>query len=762
MTVTSPPKPGTWQAADSAAGQEPEPMAPEQSAILTEFARACRSAARSVSLYPGAHPAIGMSLSRLVAAAARLVARGEVVLVVHPAALVVDGRTPQRPDPVLGELAALLHERLVGTLRIAKGADADDWRALLLLLARSAEELIITGGLAKAWAATGRAHFEIGEIDYAEVLREREGDEGAAWDRVIANCLRGESVALDDSVISALVNAVKDPAKFGALLDRLQDQAETGDISLGVRVAALFQLLRAVLEAVAERRSHTRDHVLDTAAQATPHLTPDMLLGIIEKRASTNMEEAEIASGIVERITDEIAAGFVARAITQERGATERLAQAFSALVPQTDQRLRVLDLARADAEAGELGRDERFVEVWAGAADMLTSYTDSGYVAEDYARELTVARSLAVEVERLSDDPPERIQAWLESVDEAAVKELALQVMLDLLVIEDDPAAWGEMATVAVAEAERRTLIGDVAGAQRLAESLVREAAPEGRPALAAVAARHLEQLASGVIVRHVVTHLRKAPDREVEVITRFCLTIGPSIVRPLAEALALEDHIHTIRRLRELLRQFGLAGRQAVEPLRRSMNPAVRRTAIDLLRVFGGNEALKELAPLLHDADPEVRKDSVRVIAQIGTKEGYAVLTRACDADGALRELIVGQLIALRDAKAIPPLCHVLATTAPRGASVTLHESILEALGGLGPNPESIDALKTALHRSEWWAPMRTASLRHIAAVALRRIGSADALTALTEAAEHGSRAVRKTARAQLPDAQPLSTTS
>lgn len=729
-------------------------MTPELSTLLTEFARTCRSAARSVSLYPGTHPAIGVSLSRLVTAAARLAARADVVLVVHPTALLIDGRTPARPDPALGELAALLHERLVGTLRIDSKADADDWRALLLLLARSTEELIVAGGISKAWADTGRSHFEIAEIDYAEVLREREGEEGAAWDRVVANCLRGESVPLDDSVVSALISAVKDPAKFGSLLDRLQEQAEEGHLTVGVRVAALFQLLRAVLRAVADRRVHSREHVFDTAAQATPHLTPDMLLGIIEQRASTNVEDAEIATGIVERITDEIAASFVAKAVTKERGATERLAQAFAALVPEAENRTRVLDLARADAEAGELGQDAQFVDVWAGAADLLTSYSDSGYVAEDYARELTGARAQAVEVERLSDDPPERIQAWLATVTEPAIKALELQVQLDLLTIESDPRLWQEIAAVAIAEAERRTLIGDVGGALRLVQGLVDQKTSQGRPELAEPAQRSLEQLAGGPLVRHVVTHLRKAPDREVETLTRLCLTLGPVVVRPLAEALALEDHIHTIRRLRELLIQFGAAGRQAVEPLRRSVNPAVRRTAIDLLRVFGGNDALKELAPLLNDADPEVQKDSVRVIVQIGTREAYAVLERACDSGDPLRHLVVNQLIALRDNKAIPPLCHVLATTTPRGAQVALHESILEAFGGLAAHPDATDALKTALHRVEWWAPMRTASLRRIAAVALRRIGSPEALAVLTDAAEHGARAVRKAARAQLPD--------
>ena len=87
-----------------------EPMPAERSGLLAEFARACKAAARAVSLYPGAHPAIGGSLSRLVSAAGRLTSDGRVVCSVHPDMLAIDGQAPVRPDPAIGELASLLHD----------------------------------------------------------------------------------------------------------------------------------------------------------------------------------------------------------------------------------------------------------------------------------------------------------------------------------------------------------------------------------------------------------------------------------------------------------------------------------------------------------------------------------------------------------------------------------------------------------------------------------------------------------------------------
>jgi hypothetical protein len=105
--------------------------------------------------------------------------------------------------------------------------------------------------------------------------------------------------------------------------------------------------------------------------------------------------------------------------------------------------------------------------------------------------------------------------------------------------------------------------------------------------------------------------------------------------------------------------------------------------------------------------------------------------------------------QLVALRDDKAIPLLCYVLNHTEARGPLVQGHADVMEALGGLGPHPDSTRALREALYRGTWWAPGRTALLRAAAAAALRRLGSPDSLGVLEEALATGSRGVRNAVR-------------
>jgi hypothetical protein len=725
----------------------------DQTVQLAEFARACKAAARIVSLYPATHPAIRSALSRVTAAAGRLTTDGNVTLTVLPDQLAIDGQPagPEgvRADPAVNELAVLLHDRLVGELGVAAGASSDDWHALLLLLARPPDDLIATGGIGAAWSSAGRNAFTIREIDYAEVLRERGSGGSADWDRIIACCLRGDVAAIDERALAAVFagGSVPDLTEF---IRRLEHAPAAGGATMTARAAALLTLVRAAVAA----SDQAPDRTLQSVAQATSVLTPDMMLALLAHRESPDPHNARLATDIVGRITDHTIASFVANTVAAERGATDRLAYAFQALVPDVERRDPLLETAHEVASQTPFGAEAAFESLWQSARTMLTSYNDDKYVSDEYARELSGARAQAIEVDRVSDDPPERIQAWLASVSEPAIKQLDLDLLLDLARLESGPDEWSAIATIVVAEVERRAQAGDIGDAQLLTDSLVREARDDGRPALRAAAADVMTRLASGPLVRSIVTHLRRAdrPER-VQALTRLCRTVGPELARLLAEALAVEEQPRTIRHLRELLLGFGAAGRQSVEQLKNSSNPAVRRTAIDLLRAFGGREALPELASMLDDSDPQVQRESIRAIVQIGTNEAYAVLEHSLVSGGSSREMLVQQLIGLRDEKAIPLLCYVLEHTAPRGALVRVHVEIIEALGGLGPHRDSTRTLRTVLFRGQWWAPRRTATLRSAAAAALKRIGAVETLAVLDEAASRGRRGVRQAAQAHAP---------
>jgi len=730
-----------------------EPMAPELSALLAEFARTCKASARAVSLYPGTHPAIGASLSRLVVASVRLTSTSRVTCSIYPDAIGIGGKVPHKPDAAIGELAALLHERLIGELTIEHDADAEDWRAFLLLLARAPEDLMAAGGIGQAWNQTGRSHFTIREIDYAEVLRERTGGDRVEWDRIIASCLDGDRGVMDDAAMNTLLEAVSSSETFGDLLEHFQRYQAMSGVSVEARAAALLQLLRSALEAVKKANPDDTERAMQTMAEACARLSPEMMLALLDTRQAPDAADAQMAAAIVDRVNEQYVASFVARSVTTERGASEQLSNALNALAPEPQTRTRVLELAHDEARQTEVGQEAGFEDLWQKAANTLTAGANKLFVPEEYDRELTGAGHQALEVERVSDDPPERVHAWVDSVSEKALHDLDLQLVRDLLRIELDVAAWEPLALIAVAEIEKRVLQNDVSGARALAEALVAEMQSKARPPLKQVATRVLERLWSGPLVRHVALLLRKG-DTDVESLQHLCHAIGAGLARPLAELLAVEENARASRHLRELLLSYGPAGRQSVEQLKDSQNPAVRRMAVDLLRVFGGQEALGELATMLDDPDPEVHRESIRAIVQIGTNNAYAVLQRALVAGSASRDSILRELVDLRDDKVAPVLCYVLRQTEPEGKMYRVHSDMVDALGNLKAHADSVRALRQVLYRGKWWSPFRTSALRQRAALALRRLGTPDAVAALQEAATGKARGPRRAARMQLPN--------
>src|SRR5205085_6843241 len=185
-----------------------------------------------------------------------------------------------------------------------------------------------------------------------------------------------------------------------------------------------------------------------------------------------------------------------------------RLAQAFQTLVPDKERRPGLLEIAKAEVAGSPMGASEDFLDLWNKSADLLTSYSDEQFVSEAYARELSGARTQAVEVERVSDDPPERIGAWITSVGPAEVRTLDLQLLLDLLAIEADPDRWRKVAGPVVGHIEDLLLVGDFAGALQLVTAFANELKNDSPKKQSAEGA--LQALVAGSMMYHLTSHLK------------------------------------------------------------------------------------------------------------------------------------------------------------------------------------------------------------------------------------------------------------
>ena len=715
---------------------------------LAEFARACKAALRAVSLYPGGHPAITSTLGRLTQLTGALTAAGPFTLEVRPNAIHIGDAAPAKPDSAIVELADLLRRQLVGSLTLNPGVDAESWRTLLMLLSRPAEDVRADGGIGSLWATAGGPSMEIVEIDYAEVLREKQGDAAAA-ERLIAAAMSGAQLELDEPGMRLLLDIVGDPARLAFLMQELEKRTE--NTPGAVRVGAFLNLLRGLAEYVGRTNPAQLDQTLKQIGGAAGRLSAEAMLELLLRRQQPEamVGNVDVVSAMVHRMSDGAVAHFVSNSVITERGPTDRLAQAFHALVPDVDRQRQLLALAQQDVAASELGQETAFQELWEKVESMLTSYSDEKFVSDAYAKELSGARARAVDVEAASDDPPERVASWLATVADASLRGLDVQLLADLLRIEEDVARWRDVADTVVTHAEDLVRVGYLDQALRLAELV----AGEGQriDARQQPARSVLERLGRGPMLRHVAKQLRTADDEGYARFKQLSHSIGPAVITPLAEALSVEQDARSRRRLRDILVGFGAAGRDAVQQLMNAANWEVRRTAAFLLREFGGAEGLKELQPLLTDTEPLVQREAIQAIVLNGTDAAAQILlTALTTSSGRPRSTLIAELGAMRDERAAPVFCYLLRKI-DRKAFYGIYLGMIDSLGSFG-GPDAVEALKEALHAGDWMAPLRTRRTRAAAAQALRKIGNAAAVGVLRESSTKGSRGVRSAAKAEL----------
>ncbi|MDO8680922.1 MAG: HEAT repeat domain-containing protein [Acidobacteriota bacterium] len=744
----------------------PEPLGPENGSRLADFARACKAATRIVSLYPESHPAIQSALLRIAETAKQAVANGPFPITVLPDALLVGGRGLAKPDPAATELAALLHQQLIGEMTLVNTMEGHEWHAFLSLLAKTPEDARAMGGVAKAWVASGNKSITLTEIDYAEVLRERAGSgESASWDRIMAtlNEAHGQDGGGEQAPMASMLALADDPEKLAQFAEKLQAAGRaSGDDSIQQR-KTLLELMHGLANYAADRKPDEFDAVLNNMAGAAARMSPDMLLSLmtdpppLASGGGGGTKRMDLAGELQSRLTDEMVSKFLIDNVVKDHGATGRLAAAFQTLVPDADRQQSILAAAAEQAQA-MFGEDPAFESVWTSSTEILMSYSDSKFVSDDYARELTSARSQPVDVEKSGDDPPARIRAWVATVGDDEIRALDQRLLLDLLTIETRPDVWAGMLDVAITSIDQLVLVGDLKLAAQLVENIVVVSRNESSP-FAPSAAAGITRLVEGSLARHLAHFLRQASDAEVALANKICKTIGPALVEPLADALAAEDNARTVRRLRDILIGFGPAARRYADELRRSANPAVRRAAVDLLRALGGEGALPDLRGLLDDADPAVQREALRAIVQIGTNEAYHVLENALETGKQhTRDAVLQALGALRDERAAPLFVYILNHTGHTGQLEALYVSAIESLGRVAVDERSVSTLKDILERGEWYAPNRTARIRAAAARALRAMGSSSTERVLSEAAASGSGGVKRAAKAALAEPAPI----
>ena len=716
---------------------------------LVEFARACRAATRAVALYPPGHRAVEDAVGRLTDAARRATGDQALAIDVMPSELRVGGLAPDRDDTSLAELAGILHAQQIGGLTLHTTADRESWQSLLALLSRSADDNRRDGGLAQLWKTAGGPSIELHAIDYAALLREGHGGSLA---RLLRTASDGGLAAVSLADLEAIIDAVE-----GRQSTSQRDDDDDASDAAGLAIARLGAL---VLSRGADDDPARVDAALQRLAQLTERLSADGMTGLVAARGglgagdagddaaqSAAGDAARGASAVLDHMDGPGQARFVAAALVAEGSATSRLRQAFEALVPADDRR-RIASLAdgmlpASGAPAEDLPRLRQELDV------MVVSYDDRRFVGGSYAKELTAARGRAEDLETAKPDPPERVEGWLATVSDSALRGLDLQVLVDLLSIPGQGAEqYAALAAQAAGRIEDFARVGLIDPALTLERAL--DAARGAGGEQGAAAAASLDRLRQGSLVRDLIPLVRRASPEDVDRITGLLSRLGPGIAPALAAALSHEADPAARERLRAILAGFGDAGVQAVRALLSSERAETRRNAALLLRDFGGAASIDVLERLLADSDPRVRREALRALAVVDDAQAHdRILQTLGTVPRETQRALLDELGLVRDARVSP----LLARLAVRWRERRLSEAALRAMAmlgvlGAGATRESIDALAALLGAAQWWSPARARNVREHAATALASIsssGAPEAKSALEAAVARGGKAAR-----------------
>ncbi len=726
-----------------------EAIEPSLAAPVMAFARACRGAARVTALYPPEHPAVGTALTHVVEAARQVTAHGEIVFSVLPDDLSVGGRRLARPDAAATELAAWLHYHQVGRLTLRPHADADEWRRFLALLSLTPDQSRVRGGLAPLWATEGPAHILIEAIDYAALLIDRIRGDRATWRAVVEQCLDRDAEHCEDWMVDLILEILNHPERAGRLLAEIDERLPA---AAGRGPVVVASVLRAVAEYAARTQPDQVEPLLVAMADAAGRMPLTALAPIAAtRRAPGQAEMGAFVASLAARMKDADLANRLAEAVRDGHGGSSLLAETLALLVPDIDRRSSVVALAKhviaSQASAGAAGTAAQ-----AHVGQILASHDDRPFISDTYSVELQRAADRAVDLDRDATDPPDRVRDWTASVNDDRVRQLDAQLLVDLMQMKRDLEAWQGVAALAVARVQVLVVVGDFHAAAFLVEAIRLQQEAHPVPEVREAADRTLATVLNADLMRHVASHLDTSDPSVVAAAKRVCQAIGTGMVVHLAEVLSREERSRSRQHLIGILTSFGAAGRQTVERLMQSSNSAVRRTAVQLLRAFGGHDALPKLNAMLNDEDPNVQREATRAIALLAIEPAYHALTQALvTGSGSARTAIASALWTLPADGTIGLLAHIV-TEAPTGGHMTaLHERVLQRLGTVG-GPAAVEALTRALERGSIVAPFRTRLLRRQAAEALAAIGTPDATQALEAAASDGSRGVRAAARAAL----------
>ena len=719
-------------------------LAPELVKDSIALARALAAAVRNWALYPPEHPAVGAAVGRLAEALKVSTAGAAFAFGVTPTTLLVAGLPLPDEQPV-AEAARLLHDRDILSVSFLSDVPSEALQRFLNLLAMSSDELRAAGGPAEMWNSSGHAGIAIEQIDYEEILEDKDVAEPLerrddVW-RSIVNAIVLGNQEFSEAQQARLLEISHSSFEIGELAADVMEPKRNLDGSplittQAATVLAVFRHLTGIVTVVEPERL---PDVLRNVASATASMDPHVVLQMMQM--DDGAHDTPLVQSITAAFDDEKVAQLLAAALSRDGKATARLAQVFDTIAPDENRKRRVLTMARTMLSEQDFGKTGQFRAVWSSMETLLLSYDETPYVSASYQASLegAVARG---EMLAARDLPPE-LPEWFESLQQDNVRALSVMLITDLLRLEEVPERAADIARDMVALLDDLFMSGDFSNALVVLREL--QSASKRKVAPSAVRAA-LSSVADSTGIRDAAGLLGDLDEAAASAFVECCHAVGPPVVTALLPALESEHDTPAFRRARDIVRTFGAAAAPHLARLVEDSRWFVQRNAAILLGATRSTDAVPPLQALLRKREPRVVRHAVAALAGIeDASAARAVQTVLRAATGENRAAVVQALVAERDPRVVPMLAKMLMDIDPFGPD---HEVLLDTLDAVRQlaDERAVPSVAAVMKRKKWFGGRKALAFKTASVKALIAIGTPKAASALDDAARTGDRVLKR----------------
>jgi hypothetical protein len=731
---------------------------------VTGFSRALMAAVRASQMYSPEHPSATAALERLKRAAGPLLAHPGLSIGATPHGLMVNGEAlPANPRAT--EAAILLHDHDVLRLRVNSASSVAVFRDLVGLLTTEANAMRDAGGAAQMWERRGHRSIDIDEIDFRALMSNRSTASGTAAASASTSGQAVTEPAARDGIWETIVRSMSSgvPATGLSVQQRLLEIARSADAiesltleaafgerghldmpRLGAQAATVlttFQRLVRTVETQAPSEVATTVHHL---AEAASRLDPQLLMRAIAEAAESGIG-VDVTTAMGRWFDDDQVAHLLAQSLAAEGKASGRIAAALQTLTPDPSRRTRVLRLARTQARGVSGGDTTAFDAACQSLEQLLGGPGDSAFASAEYSASIDDTESRSY---HLSLTTPGQMDGWIRTVSSDSIRSQFTGVMLDLLVLEDDPVRLADTSRDTAALAEDLLVSADTIEVGALVDALSRITRSRS-PRHASASEQALDTIGRSAAMREMSSSLNDFDDSHTEWFAQFCQQVGPAALDALVPALVTAADDEGRCRLERVIERFG---DRAVAPLVRLIaapHASVGHSVIDILGRIATNSAIAELQKVVAGSHPQHAQRAVIALVRIGEPRSLRPLTDALrDGAPAMRERVVDALVASQAPQAGDVLVDALTDLDPLGED---HGLVLRILAGLHSHGDakSVSVIAGLLRTFSWRHVRRSMRIKRAAGEALASMPIADAGAALDEAIAHGDMLTRNRAR-------------